>query len=81
MIFIVNSYHHFSDPVPLMKNAHPALKKSAKLAIMEGVPGKGYSGHTTPQKELIKQMEQAGYTFAEVAAELENDNIYIFRKD
>jgi ubiquinone/menaquinone biosynthesis C-methylase UbiE len=81
MLFIVNSYHHFSQPVTLLKNAYPALKQSGTLAIMEGVPGKGYSGHTTPQTELIKQMEKAGYTFVEVAAELEKDNIYIFRKD
>ena len=25
MIFIVNSYHHFSSPVELLQNAHPAL--------------------------------------------------------
>lgn len=81
MIFIVNSYHHFSQPVQLLKNAYPALKKSGTLAIMEGVPGKGYSGHTTPQKDLIRQMEEAGYAFDQVAAELEKDNIYIFRKN
>ena len=59
MLFIVNSYHHFSQPVTLLKNAYPSLKQSGKLAIMEGVPGKGYSGHSTPQKDLIKQMEEA----------------------
>ena len=67
MLFIVNSYHHFSQPVSLLKNAYPALKNSGTLAIIEGVPGRGYSGHSTPQKEIIKQMEQAGYQFAPAA--------------
>ena len=81
MIFTVNSYHHFSHPVELLKNAYSALKKSGTLVIMEGVPGKGYSGHATPQEEIISQMEEAGYSFEQVAAELEKDNIYIFRKE
>lgn len=80
MLFTVNSYHHFSHPVQLLKNAYPALKTSGTLVIIDGVPGRGYSGHSTPQKDLINQMEQAGFHFDRVAAELEKDNIYIFRK-
>jgi ubiquinone/menaquinone biosynthesis C-methylase UbiE len=82
MIFIVNSYHHFSHPVDILKNAFPALKSSGTLVIIDGVPGKygGNSSHTTPKEELISQAKEAGFKFDRVAAELERDNIYIFGK-
>ncbi len=82
MIFIVNSYHHFSKPVELLQNAHPALKATGTLVIIEGVPeryGRG-SGHATPKEDLISQVKEAGYSFDRVAAELQRDDIYIFRK-
>ena len=82
MIFIVNSYHHFSSPVLLLKNAHPALKPSGTLVIIEGVPGRYGRGstHATPKEDLISQAKEAGYSFDRVAAELQRDDIYIFRK-
>ena len=82
MIFIVNTYHHISHPVQVLKNAHPALKQTGTLVIIDGVPGKygGGSSHTTPQDELISQAKEAGFSFDRVAAELQRDNIYIFRK-
>ena len=82
MIFIVNSYHHFSSPVELLQNAHPALKGSGTLVIIEGVPGRYGKGssHATPKEDLISQVKEAGYSFDRVAAELQRDNIYIFTK-
>ncbi len=82
MIFIVNSYHHFSSPVELLQNAHPALKASGTLVIIEGVPGRYGSGssHATPKEDLISQVKEAGYSFDRVAAEMQRDDIYIFRK-
>jgi len=82
MIFIVNTYHHISHPVAVLKNAYPALKQTGTLVIIDGVPGKygGDSSHTTPQAELISQAKEAGFSFDRLAAELERDNIYIFNK-
>ena len=82
MIFVVNSYHHFSKPVELLRNAQPALKTSGTLAIIEGVPGRygRNSSHATSREDLISQVEEAGYSFDRVAAELTRDNIYIFKK-
>lgn len=82
MIFIVNTYHHISHPVDVLKNAYPALKSSGTLVVIDGVPGKygGNSSHTTPKDELISQAKEAGFSFVKVAAELERDNIYIFNK-
>jgi len=82
MIFIVNSYHHFGSPIELLKNAHPALKASGTLVIIEGVPGRygRSSTHATPKEDLIAQVKKAGYGFDRVAAELQRDDIYIFKK-
>jgi len=82
MIFIVNSYHHFSSPVELLQNAAPALKASGTLVIIEGVPGRYGRGstHATPKEDLISQIKKAGYSFEHVAAELQRDDIYIFKK-
>jgi ubiquinone/menaquinone biosynthesis C-methylase UbiE len=82
MIFIVNSYHHFNSPVELLQNAAPALKASGTLVIIEGVPGRYGRGstHATPKEDLISQVNEAGYSFDRVAAELQRDDIYIFRK-
>ena len=73
MLFIVNSYHHFSHPAELLKNAYPALKSKGTLVIIEGVPGRGWSGHTTSQKDLIEHTEKAGFSFLKVADELEKE--------
>jgi arsenite methyltransferase len=82
MIFIVNSYHHFSSPVELLQNAKPALKASGTLVIIEGVPGRYGRGstHATPKEDLISQVKEAGFKFDRVAAELQRDDIYIFKK-
>ncbi len=70
MIFIVNSYHHFSSPVELLQNAQPALKASGTLVIIEGVPERYgiNSSHATPKEDLISQLKEAGYSFDRVAA-------------
>lgn len=82
MIFMVNVYHHLSHPVRIMENAKPSLKEGGMLVIMEGVPGRqgSFSSHSTARETVISQMEEAGYTFEKVAAELEQSNVYLFSK-
>jgi ubiquinone/menaquinone biosynthesis C-methylase UbiE len=82
MIFIVNTYHHISNPVHVLKNAYPALKSSGTLVIIEGVPGKygDHSDHVTSKEILVSQMKEADFRFEGVIAELKRDNIYLFRK-
>ncbi len=82
MIFIVNSYHHFSHPTELLKNAYPALKAKGTLVIIEGVPGRygSSSSHATSKEDVISMTEKAGFHFDRVAAELKKDNIYIFSR-
>lgn len=81
MIYVINSYHHFDDPVELMRNALPALKPGAIMVIIEHDPEKlrDSEGHTTSKEALIEQMEGAGYELMRIETFLEGDNIYIFK--
>ncbi len=83
LIFIISSYHHFADPVALLRKARTALKPGGKLAIGEWLPtddkGKEYS---TPE-QMEAQMEAAGYKLERIETFLKANNlyIYIFRLD
>lgn len=79
LVYIVNSYHHIDQVVPLMSNIIPSLKSNGRLVIIENEPSKsGWEGHSTPRKKLIKEAEEAGYSLIETIDILELDLIYIF---
>ena len=83
LIFVISSYHHFDDPVTLMRNARPSLKPGGRLAICEWLPrGKDTPESTTPE-EMEAQMKAAGYTLERIDKLLEANRmyIYIFRPD
>ncbi len=83
VIFVISAYHHFNDPVALLKNARPALKPDGKLAIGEWIPrdANDHSG-TTPEK-MEAQMNAAGYTLERIETFLKSNfmYIYVFRID
>ena len=76
VIFVISSYHHFEDPITLMRNARSALKSEGKLAIGEWIRA------TSPEK-MESQMNTAGYTLERIEKSLAKNNlfIYIFRLD
>ena len=79
LVYIINSYHHIDQVIPLMKNIIPALKVGGKLVIIEQEPGKsGSNSHATPRKQLIKEAGEAGFSLVETIDILEIDLIYIF---
>ena len=82
LIFVISSYHHFDDPVALMRKARPALKPDGILAIGEWLPREGNSSYSTPE-EMEAQMKKAGYRLDRIETFLEKNNmyIYIFRLD
>ena len=82
LIFIISSYHHFEDPVTLLRNARPALKPDGILAIGEWMPRPGRSGYNTPEK-MEAQIREAGYTLDRIETFLQKNhmNLYIFRLD
>lgn len=78
LIFVISSYHHFADPVALLKNARPALKPSGILAIGEWVSLDGSSPETTSPEQMEAQMKEAGYRLERIETFLEKNDMYIY---
>ena len=72
-IFVISAYHHFDDPVLLMRNARRSLKPDGRLAIAEWL---GDSG--TPPDRMEAQMKAAGYRLDRIDKRLEANNLYIY---
>jgi ubiquinone/menaquinone biosynthesis C-methylase UbiE len=70
-IFVISSYHHFSDPVALLQNARSALKPEGILAIGE------WLSETAPE-ELEAQMSAAGFVLERTETFLERNGLYIY---
>jgi len=78
LIFIISSYHHFDDPVALLKNARSALKPEGILAIGEWLPlNENSDAYNTPE-EMEAEVEQAGYRLDRIEKFLEKNRIYIY---
>lgn len=79
MIYVINTYHHFDDPVSILKNSKPALKKNGRFIIIEHCPVKsGYpSNSCTSKEEIFRHAEEAGYNIIKILDFLQKDNIYI----
>jgi ubiquinone/menaquinone biosynthesis C-methylase UbiE len=83
LIFVISSYHHFADPVTLMRNARPALKPDGILAIGEWLPREdGGGGYNTPE-EMEAELKEAGFRLVRIETFLQknNMNLYIFKLD
>ena len=83
MIFIVSAYHHFEDPVALLRNARSALKPDGKLAIGEWFPTEERPKSGTPPEQMENQMSAAGYKLERIETFLKVNRmyIYVFRVD
>jgi len=71
VIFIISAYHHFSDPVALMKNARPSLKPDGIVAIGEWL-------NATSPEQIETEMKAAGYKLDRTETFLEKNNLYIY---
>ena len=83
LIFVISAYHHFADPVALLKNARSALKPDGKVAIGEWFPTDEYPRSGTTPEKMEAQMNEAGYKLERLETFLEANRmyIYIFRID
>jgi ubiquinone/menaquinone biosynthesis C-methylase UbiE len=70
-IFVISAYHHFSDPVTLLRNASSALKPEGMLAIGEWL-------QSTSPEEIEAEMNAAGYTLERTETFLEANGLYIY---
>jgi ubiquinone/menaquinone biosynthesis C-methylase UbiE len=81
LVYVINSYHHFEDPVALLKNVIPSLKPDGRLVIIEhdwDKYGDEAQWHCKPQNELIDEAYRAGFFLVGIETFLEKDNINIF---
>ncbi len=83
LIFVISSYHHFEDPVALLRNARSALKPDGVLAIGEWFPTDERPQSGTTSEKMEAQMNAAGYILERMETFLKANrmNIYIFRID
>ena len=77
-IFIISSYHHFEDPVTLLRNARASLKPDGVLAIGEWLPAEEDNPETTSPEEMEAAMAAAGYQLERIETFLEANNMYIY---
>lgn len=83
LIFVISSYHHFDDPVALLRNARPALKADGRLAIVEWLPWNENDREGTSPEDMEAQMKAAGYVLISIESlsPAKPLNIYMFRPD
>ena len=81
LIYVINSYEHFEDPITLLENAAPALRPGGTLAIIAAEPNKApdAEGHCVPLEVILRDTGMAGFEFIRMATFLPRDNIYLFR--
>ena len=83
LILVISSYHHFDDPVTLLRRARSALQPDGVLAIGEWIRREEGSSTGTKPEVLTRQMKEAGYKLDRIETFLEANNLYlyIFRPD
>lgn len=77
--FMINVYHHLDKPHEMLLFIKPSLKPDGILAIVDADPVKSGFGddHSTPKKEMLQQLDKAGYDVIRVEDFLKEDYIYI----
>ncbi len=81
-IWIVSSYHHFADPVALLRRARPALKPGGRLAIGEWIVIREDGRPDNTPADIVRQVESAGFVLERQDDFLKANNfmIYLFRR-
>jgi ubiquinone/menaquinone biosynthesis C-methylase UbiE len=70
-IFVISAYHHFDDPIALLRKARASLKPDGMLAIAEWLRS------TSPEK-VEAQVTEAGYELERTETFLEDNGLYIY---
>jgi SAM-dependent methyltransferase len=81
--FMINVYHHLSDPVPLLRNILPGLKAGGRLAIVECDPDKvtwGEEHGCARQVDMIEDLKKAGFEVVRIETFLDEDSLYIAKR-
>jgi SAM-dependent methyltransferase len=81
LVYVINSYHHFDDPVALLENVIPSLKPEGRLVIIEhdwDKYGDKAGWHCKHQNDLIDEVYRSGFYLVDIMTFLEKDNINVF---
>lgn len=66
MFFLRNVFHHLPEPVDYFKNLSLYLKEDGKVAVIDykkkGFSFMGLFGHFTSEEDIIKILDEAGFT-------------------
>lgn len=81
MVFIVNAFHDFTEPVAMLENLYPSLKPEATVVIMDRDPAKinDRGRHLLSQAELQEIIEISPFELIRVETFPAHHNIYILR--
>jgi SAM-dependent methyltransferase len=77
LIWIVSSYHHFADPVALLRRARSALKPGGRLAIGEWITIREAGRRDITPEKIIRQVESAGFRLERTVTFLRENNFLI----
>ncbi len=83
MVYIINTYDYFTDPVRLLSNTKYSLKPDGKLAIVAYDPNKvkKKKRRGVEKNLLLNQVPSAGYRLLDIdTTSLVYDNVYMFEK-
>lgn len=80
LVFMRNVFHHIENPPRYFKNLKSALKKGARVAIIDYVPDhpSNHSKHSTDPAVILREMKKAGYTPVEKHNFLKRQSFFIF---
>lgn len=83
LVYIINTYDYFTDPVRLISNTRYSLKPDGKLAIVATDPNKvkKKKKRGVAKNLILQQVTSAGYDLVHIdTTSLVYDNVYIFKK-
>ncbi len=86
LVFLSDTYHHFSYPRSMLASIHMALVPGGELAIIDfrriqGVSSPWVMGHVRAgREEVIREVEGAGFVLLDEPLELRTNYFLRFRK-
>jgi ubiquinone/menaquinone biosynthesis C-methylase UbiE len=81
MVFMVNSFHEFTEPVEMLANLRRSLKPDATVVIMDRDPKRSgnKSEHLYTEAEIAETAGRAGFDLVRTETFLPVHNLYILK--
>lgn len=85
-ILLVDVYHEFQDPEPMLAKMRAALKPDGKVCLVEYRAEDDTARHIKPEhrmsvKQVLAEWNEAGYELIDLQETLPSQHLFIFRKD